>query len=134
MTDKYLKQSQLFQYSTWLCKKKPIPWSWALPERQKFPQLISKFPSLFDTRNCVTVFTALHKLSLSLAKCFQSKTFNLISPSSTPILFSYLPLPIGFSLSGFATKIFYFLYLNACSFTRVSTAHTNWVYRDSIIE
>jgi len=122
-------------FRTWLCKKKPIPWSWVLPEMQMFPHLIMKFPSFYDTRSCVTVFTTPHNVSLSLAICIQSKTSNLISPSSTLILFSYLCLflPIGLSLSGFSTKILYLLHLNAHSFTKDSPAHMNCMSTDPCV-
>jgi hypothetical protein len=108
-------------FKTWLCKKKLIPWSWVFRKIQTFPQLITKFPSVYDTRSCVTLFTAHHNLSLSLAICIQSKISNLISPSSTLILFSYLCLflTIGLSLSGFSTQTLYFLYSNAHSFTKI---------------
>ena len=131
----FVRGSSNSAFKTWLCKKKSIPWNWVLPEMQTFPKLITKFPSFYDTRSCVTVFTTHRNISLSLAIYIQSKISSLISPSSTLILFTYLCIfiPIWFSLSGFSTKTLYFFYLNAHNFTKYSAARKNCMSTDSCL-
>ena len=63
----------------------------ALLEKLRVPQLVRKFPALYETQRFITMFTTAHQLSISRARPIQSMTFQLISSSTTLILSSHLP-------------------------------------------
>ena len=63
-------------------------------------QVVKKFPTLYETRRCITAFTSARRMSLSLASSIQSIPIHTISWRSILILSSHphLGLPSGFFL------------------------------------
>jgi hypothetical protein len=61
-----------------LCSKSPTvnphltPWSRILLEKLMGPQLLNKFPSFYETRRFITIFTKARQLSVSSARSIQS--------------------------------------------------------------
>ena len=85
------------------------PWSRVLLEKLTVCQLVKKFPTFYETRRFITVFTSALHLSLSRVSSIQSITPHPISWTSILILPSHLRLclPSGLFPSGFPTKTLY---------------------------
>jgi hypothetical protein len=87
------------QYSVLL-----TPWSKVLFVKLTVTQLVKKFPTFYDTRKFITLFTTAHHWSLSQATCIQTTTSQPISLRSILILSPHIRLAHPFSLP---TKILY---------------------------
>jgi hypothetical protein len=63
-----------------------------LPEKLTVPQLVNKYPTLYETRKFITAFTTARYLSLSWARSIQSISPHPTSLRSILILSSHLRL------------------------------------------
>jgi len=82
----------------------------ALLYKLTVPQVVKKFPALYDTQSFITMSTTAHQVSLSRARPIQSMTFQLISSKHhfNIILPSTQSVPNGLFLS------YVFLLHHAC--------------------
>jgi hypothetical protein len=70
-----------------------FPWSRGLPQKLTAPQLLKKFPSVYETWRFITAFTIARHLSLSWARSIQSMPLSHFSK----IHFNVLPSTSGSS-------------------------------------
>ena len=76
-----------------LLTNQPTPWSRALHDKPRDPQLDQKFPAFYGTQRFITAFPWARHLSLSWARSIQSMPptyffkiyFNIILPSTSGI-------------------------------------------------
>jgi len=85
------------------------PWSRVLLDKLTGSQIIKKFPTFYESRRFITVFTSARHLFLSWASSMQSIPSHLTSWRSTLIPYSHLRLglPTGLFPSGFPIKPLY---------------------------
>jgi hypothetical protein len=83
------------------------PWSWALLEKPPVTQILHNFPTFYETRRFIAVFTRALQWSVSWTRLIQFIPPHYIPQRSILILSSHLRvcLPRGLSLSSFPIKI-----------------------------
>jgi hypothetical protein len=110
--------------------------SWALLEKLPIVQPLKNFPTFYETRRLITVFTRAPQCSLSWARSIQSIPSHTISLRSILILSTHLHLglPSGLFPSGFPANILYAFLLSPHSCYKPRPSHPPWIWSCTIYE